>query len=207
MTSVNKKTFSILLTFLLLSSCLFDKTEGPDLLIPVKLEPEDYVCVSIFTTVGEMVLKLDSINAPKTTANFLSYVDESFYNGTIFHRIIKDFMIQGGGFDVNNRKKKTKASIKNEAFNGLVNNKGTIAMARTSEPHSATSQFFINSKDNSFLNFKGSSSSSEWGYTVFGELVSGENILDSIGRVSTDRTDAPLTQIVIDSVRVVRCEG
>ncbi|MDA0631427.1 MAG: peptidylprolyl isomerase, partial [Proteobacteria bacterium] len=140
--------------------------------------------VEMTTTFGSITLELDSDKAPKTVENFLSYVNDGFYNGTIFHRVIDNFMIQGGGFDANMQQKPTADPIENEADNGLTNDRGTIAMARTMDPHSATAQFFINVKNNDFLNHSGKNMQG-WGYTVFGRVVSGDDVLDKIRAVST----------------------
>ncbi|MFD0666332.1 peptidylprolyl isomerase [Ramlibacter sp. MAHUQ-53] len=150
---------------------------------------------------GVITLELDAEKAPVSTANFLSYVKKGHYDGTIFHRIIPSFMIQGGGFDADMNQKPTDAPIKNEADNGLKNNKYTIAMARTSDPHSATAQFFINATDNDFLNFK-SPTAQGWGYAVFGKVVSGAEIVDKLERVKTGskgfHQDVPKESVVIE---------
>ena len=129
------------------------------------------------TTVGPMTIELDADSAPKTVENFLSYVAGGFYDGTIFHRVIDNFMIQGGGFTADMEQKSTQAPIENEANNGLKNQRGTIAMARTQDPHSATAQFFINLQDNDFLNHTGENMQG-WGYAVFGKVTDGEDVLD-----------------------------
>ena len=156
--------------------------------------------VELQTTAGVIRLELDDTKAPITVANFLEYVNAGHYNGTIFHRVIKGFMIQGGGFEVGMKQKATKAEIKKEANNGLKNDKYTIAMARTSAPHSASAQFFINSTNNDFLNFK-SESMQGWGYAVFGKVVAGTEVIDAIEKVRTGRKgfhdDVPLEDIVI----------
>ncbi len=153
------------------------------------------------TSQGEIELTLYPDKAPKTVANFLRYADEGFYEGTIFHRVIPNFMIQGGGYTVDMRKKPTHAPIPNEAKNGLKNDRGTIAMARTSDPHSATSQFFINQKDNHFLDYPGRDG---WGYAVFGRVTRGMEVVDAIARVPTGvrngMRDVPLEPVVIQSV-------
>lgn len=137
--------------------------------------------VLLTTSMGEIELELDDAKAPVTVANFLGYVDAGYYNGTVFHRVIPNFMIQGGGFTADMQQKETRAPIKNEADNGLANERGSIAMARTNDPDSATSQFFINHKDNDFLNHSGSSA----GYAVFGKVVRGLDVLDKIAQVPT----------------------
>ncbi len=152
-------------------------------------------------TPGVITLELDAVNAPKSTANFLAYVNKGHYDGTIFHRVIKGFMIQGGGFTADMKQKGTDAPIENEAANGLKNDKYTIAMARTGEPHSATAQFFINTVDNGFLNHT-SPTPQGWGYAVFGKVVKGEDVVDSIKKVRTTRKgfhdDVPFDAVVID---------
>ncbi len=140
--------------------------------------------VQMETTMGTVVLELDTEKAPATVANFLAYVKDGFYNGTIFHRVINDFMIQGGGFTPDMKQKTTRNPIPNEASNGLKNAVGTIAMARTNAPHSATSQFFINVKDNPFLDHR-SKTPRGWGYCVFGKVIKGLEVIKSIEKVAT----------------------
>lgn len=153
--------------------------------------------VLIKTSLGEITVELDADKAPKTVANFLAYAEAGFYDGTIFHRVIPDFMIQGGGMGPDMQKKPTDAPVENEAKNGLKNVRGSIAMARTSEPHSATAQFFINLKDNGFLNYPGRDG---WGYTVFGTVTGGMAVVDAIGAVDTGRRDVPRETVLIESV-------
>lgn len=159
--------------------------------------------VEMVTSLGTMVIELDAEKAPKTVANFLKYVDEKFYDQTIFHRVISGFMIQGGGFTADMNQKETHKSVENESKNGLKNTKGTIAMARTNDPHSATAQFFINLKDNSFLDYP---ASGPWGYAVFGKLIQGEDVLKKIAEVKTTlksgNQDVPVETVEIKSVRV-----
>ena len=158
------------------------------------------------TTVGPMTLELDADNAPKTVENFLSYVSSGFYDGTIFHRVINNFMVQGGGFTADMEQKATQAPIENEANNGLKNARGTIAMARTQDPHSATAQFFINVQDNDFLNHTGENMQG-WGYAVFGKVTEGEDVLDKIRCVQTGsqagHQDVPVEPIIIESVTII----
>ncbi len=158
------------------------------------------------TTLGSMTLELDADNAPTTVENFLSYVSNSFYDGTIFHRVIDNFMIQGGGFTADLEQKAMQAPIENEANNGLQNTRGTIAMARTQDPHSATAQFFINVQDNDFLNHTGENMQG-WGYAVFGKVTEGEDVLDKIRCVETGsqagHQDVPVEPIIIESVTVI----
>jgi len=145
---------------------------------------EDNLRVDLETSKGKIILELYADKAPHTVKNFLVYVDTGFYDGTIFHRVIPDFMIQGGGFTAEMKKKPTQPPIQNEADNGIPNDRGTIAMARTQDPHSATAQFFINTKDNGFLNHKGKSPQ-VWGYAVFGRVVEGMGVVDAISNVKT----------------------
>jgi peptidyl-prolyl cis-trans isomerase B (cyclophilin B) len=155
------------------------------------------------TSLGTMTIELDGDKAPATVENFLGYVDEGFYDNTIFHRVIKDFMVQGGGFEPGMKQKKTRAPIANESQNGLSNKRGTIAMARTSDPNSATAQFFINAKDNDFLDR--SQARDGYGYCVFGKVTNGADVLDKIRSVATTRKgghdDVPAQDVVIKSVR------
>ncbi|MCE3268974.1 MAG: peptidylprolyl isomerase [Burkholderiales bacterium] len=154
------------------------------------------------TNMGVIEIELNEEKAPLSVKNFAQYVNSGHYNGTIFHRVINDFMIQGGGFDESMQQKPTNAEIKNEANNGLKNDKYTIAMARTMAPHSASSQFFINVKDNDFLNFK-SEDAYGWGYAVFGKVVSGTEIVDKIKQVKTKshagHDDVPVEAVVIET--------
>ena len=158
--------------------------------------------VDIETGKGTIRIELDEAKAPESSKNFLAYVDSGQYNGTVFHRVIPGFMIQGGGFEPGMKQKSTLAQIANEANNGLKNNHYTLAMARTSAPHSATSQFFINATDNGFLNFT-SESASGWGYAVFAKVVSGHDVVDAIERVKTGSKgghgDVPLDDVLIIS--------
>ena len=158
------------------------------------------------TNMGVFDVELNEAAAPKTCENFLSYVRSGFYNGTIFHRVISGFMIQGGGFEPGLKQKQTKAPIENEANNGLKNDKYTIAMARTNEPHSATSQFFINVADNDFLNHT-SPTSRGWGYAVFGKVVSGTDVIYAIARVRTASRswygDVPVEDVVMEKVEEI----
>ncbi len=157
------------------------------------------------TNQGVIVLDLNADKAPKTVANFLAYAREGFFTNTVFHRVIDDFMIQGGGFEPGMRQKPTRPPIDNEANNGLRNARGTIAMARTSDPHSATSQFFINVVDNDFLNFTAPTPTG-WGYCVFGRVTEGMDVVDTIkGTATTSRNghqDVPVNDIIITGVRL-----
>jgi len=166
------------------------------------MEPaKDTTMVIINTNLGEIHVKLAADKAPLTVANFLAYVDDGFYNGTIFHRVIDGFMIQGGGFEPNMRQKPTRAPVKNEAANGLHNKRGTIAMARTPVVDSATAQFFINVKDNGFLDFR-SPDPQGFGYCVFGEVVAGMDVVDKIKAVRTG-TKAGMTDVPLDTVQIL----
>ena len=174
----------------------------PSLLLADDAHPR----VRITTNMGDIVLELDREKAPKTVENFLTYVKEGFYDGTIFHRVIDGFMIQGGGFTQDFQKKPTHAPIRNEADNGLRNKIGTIAMARTGDPHSATAQFFINVANNSYLDFR-EKTPRAWGYTVFGRVVEGMPVIDKIRRSKTGsggpfRKDVPQTPVIIEKAVV-----
>ena len=189
----------ILSMMLFLTSTLSFATENTMSDTPTK--------VKLTTTLGEIIIQLNTEKAPVSTANFLTYVNEGFYNGTIFHRVIPGFMAQGGGFDTSFNQKEVHAPIKNEADNGLPNLRGTIAMARTTDPNSATAQFFINYKDNSFLNFT-SQTPSGWGYAVFGEVIEGMDIVDAMSKQDTSNRgghqDVPKTDIVIEKAEVIK---
>jgi len=163
--------------------------------------------VEMETTKGKFVIELFPEKAPETVKNFLNYVDTKFYDGTIFHRVIPNFMIQGGGFAADMNQKSTGKPVKNEADNGLKNERGTIAMARTGDPHSATAQFFINSVNNDFLNHKGKTQQG-WGYVVFGKVISGMDVVDAISAAKTVTRgrfrDVPAETIEIISARVLK---
>ena len=163
------------------------------------------VQVKMETSAGTITLELDEKKAPLSVANFLEYADEGFYNGTIFHRVIKDFMIQGGGFGTDLKRKQTKAPIKNEADNGLLNNRGTIAMARTNIVDSATSQFFINHVDNAFLNFK-SPDARGYGYAVFGKVIDGMDVVDKIAQTPVKRGAGPFANLPAETVEIISVE-
>lgn len=162
--------------------------------------------VILHTNFGDIKLELNQEKAPATVENFVSYVKDGHYDGTIFHRVIGNFMIQGGGFDKDMEQKPTKDPIKNEANNGLKNDDGTIAMARTQDPHSATAQFFINVKDNDFLNFS-SESMQGWGYAVFGKVVDGMDVVNKIKGVKTGNKgfhqDVPKEPVIIEKAELV----
>ena len=156
--------------------------------------------VQMETTAGALRIELDDEKAPLSVANFLDYVKQGHFDGTVFHRVIKGFMVQGGGFEVGMKQKEVGAPIKNEANNGLKNKRYTLAMARTSDPHSATAQFFINASDNAFLDFKAENAQG-WGYAVFGRVVEGTEVVDSIESARTGRKgfhdDVPLEDVLI----------
>ncbi len=158
--------------------------------------------VILKTNYGDITVELDFDKAPKTAENFAQYVKDGFYDGTIFHRVIENFMVQGGGFDSDMKQKETRPNIENEADNGLKNIEGTLAMARTNDPHSASAQFFINVKDNDFLNHSGKDSQG-WGYAVFGKVTEGMDVVNKIKAVSTTMSgghqDVPADEVIITS--------
>jgi len=191
-----RKAFIYLI--LLLSTTLSFATE--------KTMSNTHTKVKLTTTLGDIVIQLENEKAPLSAANFIAYVNQGFYNGTIFHRVIPGFMAQGGGFDAAFKQKDTNAQIKNEADNGLKNKRGTLAMARTNDPHSATAQFFINYKDNSFLDHT-SPSASGWGYAVFCEVIEGMDVADNMAKQPTGNRgghqDVPKTDIVIEKAEII----
>jgi cyclophilin family peptidyl-prolyl cis-trans isomerase len=199
-----KKTLlslSVVLTAIL-SLVLFTTVKGDK---SMNDETSTNPVVIIETTMGNITVELDAKNAPISTANFLAYVDDGYFTDTIFHRVIPNFMIQGGGITADMRDKPSdRAPIQNEANNGLKNDRGTLAMARTNDPHSATSQFFINHKDNDFLNFR-SETMQGWGYAVFGKVIDGMDVVDAIAAVKTGNKgghqDVPLETITITGVK------
>ena len=162
--------------------------------------------VQLQTNYGDMVISLDAAKAPKTVANFLEYVKDGFFDGTVFHRVIDGFMVQGGGFTPGLKQKPTKAPVENEANNGLKNTKYTLAMARTSDPHSATAQFFINVANNEFLNHTAPTANG-WGYAVFGEVVEGKDVVDKIKAVKTSNSgfhqNVPTEDIIITKAVII----
>lgn len=162
--------------------------------------------IVLHTNHGEIKIKLDHEKAPKTAANFEQYVKDGFYDGVIFHRVIDGFMIQGGGFEPGMKQKETRETIENEADNGLPNNRGTLAMARTPDPHSASAQFFINLSDNDFLNHSGKNMHG-WGYAVFGEVVDGMDTVDKIKAVRTTsamgHSDVPAEDVIIEKAEII----
>lgn len=194
---MSKLVIALMIIALLLSPRTYSWADGDK---EEKKERGDHIMVKLETNMGVVKIELDSEKAPKTTENFLSYVRDGFYDGTIFHRVIDGFMIQGGGFDDQMNQKTTKEPVENEAQNGLKNDKYTVAMARTQDPHSATAQFFINVKDNDFLNHTAPTTRG-WGYAVFGKVVEGTEIVDAIKGVKTGNVgfhqDVPLEPVVI----------
>jgi peptidyl-prolyl cis-trans isomerase B (cyclophilin B) len=160
--------------------------------------------VLMTTNKGNIKIELDDAAAPKTVANFVEYVNQGHFSNTIFHRVIKDFMIQGGGFEPNMSQKPADKTVENEAKNGLKNDKYTVAMARTMAPHSASAQFFINTKNNDFLNYPGQDG---WGYAVFGKVVEGQDVVDQINNVKTSRSgmhsDVPAEPVIIEKAEIV----
>jgi len=198
------KKYLASLLFLLLIPGSYAETQAPAVAAqensPAQKKPP---IVEMQTSKGTIVIELNEKKAPNTVANFLNYVNSGFYNGTIFHRVIGNFMIQGGGFTKNFEEKKTGQAIRNEANNGLSNARGTIAMARTPHPHSATAQFFINVKDNPFLNH----SQRGWGYAVFGKVIKGMEVVEKIKQVATGNKNGhqnvPIENVVIEKVSVV----
>ena len=161
--------------------------------------------VELETNLGTVKVELDNARAPESVRNFLTYLDAGHYDGTVFHRVIKGFMIQGGGFDVGMKQKPTREALVNEANNGVKNDKYTLAMARTSAPHSATAQFFINTSDNAFLNHK-SKDAQGWGYAVFGKVVDGLDVIKKIEAVATHTAgphgDVPVEDVVIEKINL-----
>ena len=190
-----KRLFTVLLALLL--SCAMQSSHSST--------QGKKIMVKLHTNHGAITLQLDAEKAPNTVKNFLDYVNSGFYNNTIFHRVIDGFMIQGGGFEPGMKEKSTRGPIKNEAANGLSNDAYTIAMARTSDPHSATAQFFINVKNNGFLDHPGQDG---WGYCVFGKVVAGTDVVDAIRKVSTGfrggHQDVPEKDVVITKAEVVQ---
>jgi len=204
---MHKNNLPIFIILFVIAGC--GSSDNNDPISTLDLTSGNYECVSLKTNKGTILFGLDKINAPESVNNYLNYINTSFYDGTIFHRVIDGFMVQGGGFDEGFNKKGTNAPIVNEADNSLLNIRGSIAAARTSDPHSATSQFFINTVDNNFLDFK-EKTMNGWGYAVFGQVVSGMDIVDSISKVETGPSgpfskDVPQENIVIQIAEVISC--
>jgi len=194
------KLIRIVLAFLLVGLCVLPAQASSTPATKGKLK-----MVKLHTNQGVITLQLDAEKAPLTVQNFIDYVNSGFYSNTVFHRVIPNFMIQGGGFEPGMKQKTTKAPIQNEAANGLKNDIYTIAMARTGDPHSATAQFFINTKNNSFLDYPGQDG---WGYCVFGVVVEGKEVVDAIGKVKTGNSgfhqDVPKEDVIITKAEVVQ---
>lgn len=194
------KFVRIVLAFLLAGLCVL-----PAQAVSTPATKGNMKMVKLHTNHGIITLQLDAEKAPLTVQNFLDYVNSGFFSNTVFHRVIPNFMIQGGGFEPGMKQKPTNAPVKNEAANGLKNEKYSIAMARTNDPHSATAQFFINTKTNSFLDYPGQDG---WGYCVFGKVVEGMDVVDTIGKVSTGSSgfhqDVPKEDVVIIKAEVVQ---
>jgi peptidyl-prolyl cis-trans isomerase B (cyclophilin B) len=207
-----KPTLALLGLSLALSACPKDKTPEPAAgsasPAPVVQPVKGTQRVELSTTMGKIKLELDADKAPKTVATFLGYVRAGHYTGTLFHRVIRDFMIQGGGFDTSYNEKPAPNRVKNEADNGLSNKRGTVAMARTPDPDSAGAQFFINVVDNSNLDHR-EKTPQGWGYCVFGKVLEGMDVVDKIREVATGSkgpfsTDAPLTEVVINEATIAK---
>jgi peptidyl-prolyl cis-trans isomerase B (cyclophilin B) len=194
------KSIRIVLAFLLVGLCVLPAQAASTPATKGKMK-----MVKLHTNQGVITLQLDAEKAPLSVQNFLDYVNSGFYSNTIFHRVIPNFMIQGGGFESGLKQKPTSAPIKNEAANGLKNEIYTIAMARTGDPHSATAQFFINTKNNGFLDYPGQDG---WGYCVFGKVVEGKEVVDAIGKVKTGSSrgyqDVPSEDVIITKAEVVQ---
>jgi cyclophilin family peptidyl-prolyl cis-trans isomerase len=202
---MRRARFLTLVSAVLLAAACSKSEDKPAASTPAATDTKNPV-VEMKTNKGTITIELFPDKAPKSVENFTAYADSGFFNGTIFHRVIRDFMIQGGGYTTGLERKETKPPVANEANNGLKNEVGTLAMARTSDPHSATSQFFINVKDNAFLDFK-SETPQGWGYTVFGKVTGGMDVVEAIENTATsDRGGAfqnlPQDQVVIESVTV-----
>ncbi len=191
------KDIFVRLTILLLTACAA---------LPGAVSAQTNPQAVIRTSMGDFTVELYPQQAPATVENFITYANSGFYDGTIFHRVIGHFMIQGGGFTPDMQKKPTREPVKNEAANGISNQRGTLAMARTNDPHSATAQFFINTQNNPNLDYTGESNSRAWGYTVFGRVISGMEVVDSIRFVETMTVapfaDVPTEPVVIESVEI-----
>jgi peptidyl-prolyl cis-trans isomerase B (cyclophilin B) len=200
-----KQIFTATLALLLCCTMQLSHAELKPNIKPTPSTQGNKTMVKLHTNHGIITLQLDAEKAPITVKNFLAYVNDGFYENTIFHRVIGNFMIQGGGFEANMKQKPTKAPIQNEAANGLKNDNYTIAMARTNDPQSATAQFFINVKDNSFLNYPGQDG---WGYCVFGKVVEGKDVVDAIRNVKTGSRsgfqDVPQEDVIITKAEVVK---
>ena len=204
MKSLAARLLSLLLPALCIATLSIAQTQAAPNNPATKGKP---TMVILHTNKGDITIELDAAKAPETVKNFLEYVNSGFYDGTIFHRVISNFMIQGGGFEQGMKQKTTRAPVKNEAANGLSNDNYTVAMARTSDPQSATAQFFINVKDNGFLNYTAPTSQG-YGYCVFGKVVKGTEVVDAIKKVRTGNSgyfqDVPAEDVVITKAEVVK---
>ncbi len=193
-----------------LSSLAWGQSETTEIQTETQSETEtvtqEYPQVILHTNHGAITIELFEDRAPKSVANFIQYAKDGHYDGTLFHRVISNFMIQGGGFDTDFNQKPTRDPVDNEADNGLSNDRGTLAMARTNDPHSATSQFFINVTDNAFLNHRAKHSGQTWGYAVFGQVVDGMDVVDAIRQLPTGRqgmhADVPTEPVIIERVEI-----
>ena len=192
---------SLFAATLLIAGCSSQELEEETVTAP-EIVKETKTMILMKTSKGDIKIELDAEKAPNTVANFMKYVESGHYSNTIFHRVIDNFMIQGGGFTANMAQKNAPHTVDNEANNGLKNDRGTIAMARTSDPHSAGAQFFINVKDNDFLNFSAPTQQG-WGYCVFGKVVEGMDVVDAIKVVPVGRQDVPNDTITITEITVV----
>jgi len=204
---LNSTTLTLLTAAMMLSNASAQNSDAKQAKEDIKKETptleEFKKMVILKTSAGDIEIELNAEKAPESVANFLEYAKSGHYDGLIFHRVIKGFMIQGGGFEPGMKQKETRAPIVNEAQNGLLNEKYSLAMARTPDPHSASSQFFVNTNDNAFLNFS-SETQQGWGYAVFGKVVNGQEVVDTIENVATGQsngfTDVPTEDVVIQSV-------
>ncbi|MFU8830641.1 MAG: peptidylprolyl isomerase [Wenzhouxiangella sp.] len=199
----SKLVMRILATFLLMLPLLAGANEAGT---SAETKNMEHPNVILHTNHGAITVELFEDKAPESVKNFLQYARDGHYDGTLFHRVIPNFMIQGGGFDTDFKQKPVRAAIQNEADNGLANTRGTLAMARTNDPHSATSQFFINVTDNAFLDHRGKQSGQTWGYAVFGQVTTGMDVVDAIRRVETGRhgmhQDVPTEPVIIERVEI-----
>jgi peptidyl-prolyl cis-trans isomerase B (cyclophilin B) len=191
---------------LLLPALVTAQTTDQEPIEPSDEQTMEYPTVILNTNFGAITIELFEDKASLSAANFMQYARDGYYNGTLFHRVIPNFMVQGGGFDTDFQQKETREPIENEADNGLANERGTLAMARTNDPHSATSQFFINVTDNDFLNHRSKANGQTWGYAVFGRVTDGMDVVDAIRAVDTGRRgmhqDVPVEDVIIESVEI-----
>ena len=204
--AIPARSFGLVILFLALATSLGGQTYAASPTLNKGNSMSTTPRVKLQTNQGDLIIELDAEKAPKTVENFLAYVNDGFFDGTVFHRVINNFMIQGGGFEPGMKQKPTRDPIENEANNGLKNDRYTLAMARTSDPHSATAQFFINVADNDFLNFTAPTPNG-WGYTVFGKVVEGTEVVDQIKGVKTGNKgfhqDVPVEDVIIEKATVI----